>query len=405
MLPFSTRFFCWLSLSFGAAGGGYFLTLIFGWPFLFAIVLAVGATAALGWWLLRDPGSLGRHRGAFFAALILGASLLLYRSLGLLEKHGGWDAWGLWNYHARMLADPHQWSNLFQPLLYDHPDYPLCLPAGLAFLMRAFPGAAWDSPGVVVAFASMFAVVFMLFGELFRRRAWVGIAALFFLTQDDVFLRIAVSQYADTLLALYLLTAVVALGYVATDARAGVIAGAAVGLCLWTKNEGFVLGVLAVLCYAPTLLRRRTGGLFLIGLAFPLTWWLVFRVGYAPQNDLSGQGLQKIVEWLGQSSRYAQVWEEVSLIVRKQYGLLSWLVVLFAGILLSGRERPDRGFVLVLLAAFTYCLIFLVSPYEPEWHVRTALPRLLHQLQPTLLFACGVLAAKYRFLAAEQLQG
>lgn len=402
MLPFSTRFFCWLGLSFGAWGGGYFLTLLLGLHFIVAVVIAVGATGAIAWWLLRDGEKLPSS-GAYIATLFVGTSLLLYRSLDFLEKHGGWDAWALWNYHARMLVDPQRWQNLFQPLLYDHPDYPLCLPAGLAFLMRAFPGADTDSPSIVVAFAGMLAVALLLFNELFRKRAWVGITMLFLLSQDDVFLRIAVSQYADTLLSFYLLAALVAMDYITTHRQAAVIAGATLGLCMWTKNEGLILAVLTAVCFAPRLLKKGIGLRFLAGISLPLAWWLIFNIGYAPPNDLSGRDTAFLLEALFQPSRFVRVWDEMTRIVQEQYALMAWLVLLCIGLLIAHREPPPCGFVLVLLVFLAYCGIFLISPYDPEWHVRTALSRLIHQLVPALLYVCGSLLAKYRILPAEKL--
>jgi uncharacterized membrane protein YiaA len=82
---------------------------------------------------------------------------------------------------------------------------------------------------------------------------------------------------------------------------------------------------------------------------------------------------------------------------------MAWLVVLYIGLFIARRELPHRGFILVLLVFLAYCGIFLVSPYEPDWHVRTALSRLIHQLVPALLYISGSLFAKYRILPAEKL--
>jgi len=49
------------------------------------------------------------------------------------RPNGDWDAWSIWNLHARYLyRGGEHWTSLFSPALnWSHPDYPLLLPASV----------------------------------------------------------------------------------------------------------------------------------------------------------------------------------------------------------------------------------------------------------------------------------
>jgi hypothetical protein len=62
----------------------------------------------------------------------------------------------------------------------------------------------------------------------------------------------------------------------------------------------------------------------------------------------------------------------------------SWTVVLCLTILLP--RGPRRYAVLPVVVLFAaYLAIFVVTPHELAWHIRTALPRLMLQVLPLLL--------------------
>ena len=70
---------------------------------------------------------------AFMIALVAALYSAIMRTLA--HPHGdGWDAFAIWNLHARFLfrGGPH-WRDAFTPLLpWSHPDYPLLLPGAIA---------------------------------------------------------------------------------------------------------------------------------------------------------------------------------------------------------------------------------------------------------------------------------
>ncbi len=71
-------------------------------------------------------------RGAVFLCFffLLANAILAFVLLSKNNPHGNWDAWAIWNMHARFLyRGGASWRVLFSPeLAYSHPDYPLLLP-------------------------------------------------------------------------------------------------------------------------------------------------------------------------------------------------------------------------------------------------------------------------------------
>ena len=130
--------------------------------------------------------------------LALAAVTAAYRA----SPHGEWDAWAIWNLHARFLfRGGDEWRTLFQ-IDWSQPAYPLLMPASVARVW-AYAGHETTLGPALVALAFVIATVLLVMTalDLNRRRAWIAgsllIGAGGFLAQVS-------SQCADVPLACFI---------------------------------------------------------------------------------------------------------------------------------------------------------------------------------------------------------
>jgi hypothetical protein len=161
--------------------------------FLLADASIWAAIGALGWWFGRRGASPAKAvppadapaatpidwivRAAFgvTAVLAIGAVLATVAS----SPHGEWDAWAIWNLHARFLfRGGEEWRDLLT-IGWSQPDYPLLLPASVARLWAYAGRETTFGPALVaMAFGAASVIVVMTRLGLERRRAWIAGAVL-----------------------------------------------------------------------------------------------------------------------------------------------------------------------------------------------------------------------------------
>ena len=201
-----------------------------------------------------------------FAVELL-ASLGSFLVAFLKEPHGKWDAWLIWNMHARFLyRSGEAWREVFAGgMEWSHWDYPLLLPLSI---VRGWKYSGNDSIYIPAAFALLFTLLtlgLLLCALMFLRRRIQGYLAAMILLGTPLFIMMGASQLADVPLAFFMLTTLVLLFLPARSPgnRSGalVLSGIAAGLCAWTKNEGllFLLIVYLLLAGARIDDRDRTG--------------------------------------------------------------------------------------------------------------------------------------------------
>lgn len=412
----SCLFFLWLVLFNGRIGA------LFG----VEVTLAVLCAGALYWRRRRAaeaewpaPDALPTATRRLLTAGIL--ALTAWRVAPCLiaaaeQPHGQWDAWAIWNLRARFLfRGVTHWTDAFSEHLYRfHPDYPLMLPGAVA---HGWFAAGAETPLVPILLGILFAfatVLLLYFGLAAARNEWRGGLAALTLLTTPLFLFHASSQYADVPLGFFFL-ATTALLCLHDRMPAGhspllVLAGISAGLAAWTKNEGlFFLGAVAVAGLLVRCRRGRTAALlrdgqaFLLGLLPVLTVVAIFKLGYAPANDLvaasqsAGVGAR-----LGACSRHVQIgqdflrralefghWTRLSPIPFNPVPLLlGWLVL--TGTRVETRDRPGAATAALALGLTLagYFGAFLVTPADLRWHLETAGDRLFLQLWPSALFLC-----------------
>lgn len=440
----------WLSLAFGLGIGVssslYFVWLVIVGPAIGGFILIeIAIVGALLLYLYRRVGrqaatiELARPQPAtrskiYHTAMIAFGTLLMIVVaiefwLATQTPHGAWDAWAIWNLHARFLFRAgDSWRDTFSLTDYFHPDYPL--------LISAIVARSWQYIGrettLVPALISplfMFATAGLLGSALAHLRStYHGIVAALLLLGTSAFVYEGASQMSDIALGYFFLATVVMLCFRdrmrAGKFRAALIAGMAAAFAAWTKNEGLLFFIVALLVFCVISLHaiasksagERTeirsasclgvlrGRLrpkafleqlmpFLLGSLPILLIVIYFKAQLPTPGDiLAAQGLQATVAKVTDLSRY---W----LILR---AYLEWtirfsrgaIIVLVAYMLLVGRDPGVRSKVLTVMPAsllvlmlLGYFMVYLTTPYDLAWHVSSSISRLYLQLWPTAVFA------------------
>jgi len=426
-----------LKLSLGAGLGAgitscfYFLSRIVGGPsrvISVATEILPWAAAACAFWLARQKrivmaaqatplGLLWSLLPAFVVALAMAVPLFLDSTAS--NPYGAWDAWAIWNQRARFLAQPDgSWRRAFSPLLNQiagagaaHADYPM--------LLSGYVARCWtwmDSIGDVaapIATAALFsaATVGVLVSALavLRGRSTAIIAALILL--GTAFQLICPWQYADIPIGFYYLSTFALILLADADReRILTLAGLAMGLAAWTKNEGLLFTLLLTCAVAVNALiskNWRQLALFTMGAAVPVTLALGFKFFMAPATGTFGQSpltdtMHRLVDW----SRYAKIGKAFWIEGIAQGAGMAHPIICLAVLGVFLKLSPERLRQPVMISSLSalfavyagYFCAYVITPLDLTWHLNTSLDRLYAQLWPSL-----VLLAPATYKTAEEL--
>jgi len=383
------RFFVWLMLAFGFTSMTYFLSLPAHLPFLLTVfIVACFATLSFIWFKRNIPVSSGQpDQPDVFRAYVVffaGLAFLVYKGYQLEAEYGYWDAWWLWDHHAKYLQDATYWRELFKLDDAYHPDYPLYVSSLIAFAWRL---TGTFSMLVPYAFSALVALVFpcAFFLSLYPRNLVVATMAFVLLVFNESFVRQAFNQYADQPLGLLLFCAIFCMQYARQNAHVITVIGALLGCMIWMKNEGLLLSAVFLLFNYRVLLGGGSWRKFITGIAFPLCVYAFLKLN-APVNDLlKGQGAETIHR-LADLSRYEAVFSNLfTLLASQGAGLL--LCFLFYGVYCYvARLSPGRDVFMLLACMLGFCMVYIVTPHDLGWHIRTSMERVVYQLLPALIY-------------------
>lgn len=408
----SCCFFLWL-LIFGAADSSFVAMD----PFLYILIagylsfiLRQKGYVVRSEAMTEDAPSNGTDRFIHAWSIIaVAVAIVLFISFSLKSPHGGWDAWSIWNLRAKFLfRGGDHWTDGFSPgVKWSHPDYPLLIPATIA-RGWSFLGIESTLTPATVSLLFTLAVVGLLASSISMLRGSTQAAlAVLVLLGTPTFISQGASQYADVPLGFFYLATLTLL--VAHDnaqrscPRLLFLAGAFSALAAWTKNEGLMFVVTVVLVRTIIVLHSRgwrafvhQTRTFVAGLLPFIAVVVLFKMSIAPPSDLLGtQGFLHVILKLTDPSRYFTV---LSAFLSKAYhfggGYLNAVpflsvLLLMSGIRLEERDRTGiaTSFFVLLLMLMGYCLVYIVTPYDLQWHLDTSLDRLLMHLWPSLVFS------------------
>ena len=332
---------------------------------------------------------------------IAGLAAVTFAARSYVAPHGEWDAWAIWNVRARaaFLNLPSAGAHTAVLPVLAHADYPELVPRAIA---RAWTFAGVDDVTVPVLLAAMFAgVSALLAGASIGRRsgARLGVLTAAFILASPVLVNWTWSQGADVPLSFFVLLTFVFTASAVTRKSAALwaFAGLSAGLSAWTKNEGIVFVIVAALICAFWTWRSRQSWrssllTFAAGAAPALLVLVAFKLNLVVANNLiAAQSLERTIGLL--------TWERFSMISQAMArelwfsgaSLVGPLPLLGLFVAVNSRPRwiPEAGLTLqgigMMLAA--YALVYVLTPHDLAWHLRTSLDRLILHLMPSMVWA------------------
>ncbi|PYY12031.1 MAG: hypothetical protein DMG69_02465 [Acidobacteria bacterium] len=354
-----------------------------------------------------STGFLGQILAAGFTLSLIGALYRCGKELAANPQGTGWDAFAIWNLHARFLfRGGEHWRDAFSGLIpWFHPDYPLLLPASIAHFWT-YLGRETAAVPAALAFAFTFSTVALLFSAVSVLRGRnQGLLAGVMLLGTPSFLRQGLSEYADVPLSFFLLAAIVLLILAGRVPQSNfsllVLSGFMAACAAWTKNEGLLFlaafAVARLVIPAPwenwaIWLRQMTP---LAATIIPILLLIAyFKLAVAGPGELFSNSqimLQKAID----PSRY---WMIARWFLKDFLGFGGWflmpgtlLIIAYATILGKHGEASSRtgaatcAWALVLTAT-GYFAVYVITPYDLRWHLMWSLDRLFMQLWPSVLF-------------------
>ncbi len=411
-----------------AVGLGTLSLAYFGWRLVgapgvaFAPLAWAGLAAAGGAALLRirraprlpaaarhSPDVWSRVTVVLLLAIVvftLAAGVVFTRQLPL----GRFDAWAIWTARARLLHRAEEPAVVFSLLRRAHPDYPLLVPGSLAAQFAMFDS---ESPRIPQATGALFllaaaAATALAVRSVGAHPGWAATAAALWLA-TPMAQWWGFAQCADIPLAYLIVVAATLLALQLPSERPTSIppalAGFTLGLLPWAKNEGLVLAALLGGLFAIGALPSTDGRRRLLAVAIgALPGFLavaLLRLAWAPNTDL-GHFVGGVFERLVDPTRWPIVLAAFGERLAPGRGWTEWgivWVIAAVALLVGWRARSGRGPALAFLHAslaaawVAWLAVFVGTPQDLDWQIRTALDRLLLQLLPlTLAAAFGGLA-------------
>jgi hypothetical protein len=327
---------------------------------------------------------------------LIGLVIIMPKLSAHISNWGRWDAVAIWNLHAKFLFHTSLWTSYLRAdMEWTHPDYPLFLPASIAFFWKTQGSIDSLIPFLLSLFFTL-SIPIVLFSALPKHtfsQKIIAVSTPLLLLSNDTYLKWFLAQMADAPLSLAYLLAFVYLRIFEVSRNNGAlfIAATLVSASVWIKNEGVVFLIsflLIVFIY-----QSRSDWRYLVRMTVVVTVTLFipmyFKVFFAPTNDLvSAFNFQDLTMKFMDFSRY-------KLIIKHSFGALKssdlYLLLLIPSVfvLTNWKVREllfSLSFKALLLCSVFYFFIYLFTPKELNWHLETSSVRLLLHIIPSFCF-------------------
>ncbi|MBU0469749.1 MAG: glycosyltransferase family 39 protein [Candidatus Omnitrophica bacterium] len=315
---------------------------------------------------------------------------------------GRWDAWALYNMKTKFLLFSGSWKDIFRLHWHTQPGYPLLLPfinaSAYSFAQKTINSVCFST-----AILLSFSCGLLLFGSLkqFTRSSIAFIGSTLLLT-NPVYLSLSTAQYADILLAFYLLASIttIIITLQTKDKGFAVLSGLFLGLMTFTKNEGIVfclilfgLTCLNIIIFNKDAFRSRfkIPAYLLIGLAATAIFTIVFKLFLAPPNpDIFPANVSNAsMEFLNFKGLMIVVNFTLKEIVYKGWCFI-WplMIIMFAGNPMKF-FRKESSLISVFFICYLLILLFIYLTtinFDLTWRLTSTLQRILFYLLPSALF-------------------
>lgn len=329
--------------------------------------------------------------------MLLGLAIYSFVTSSITRPHGEGDAIAIWNLRARLLFDSGvAWRQAFAPeFAGTHPDYPLLIP-GLIARTWEYVGLRSVAVPAAIGFGFTFGTVALLWTALRALgRQHGGWLAAGLLLGSPVYIAAGASQYADVPLSFFFLAATTLLCLhqkrSEIDRPLVYLAGFALGLGAWTKNEGLLFLLVVPVCHAWSM--RRGGrrvllaelGALALGASPALLALIWFKMCLVPQNDLLARlTIDAVLERSTTALRYQEI---AGAFLQEIWALEPAVLVVLVYIVLAHRRCRVALCAIPAFMLVGHFTVYLLMSASLSWHLATSLPRLFQQLLPLVLFA------------------
>ena len=345
-------------------------------------------------------------------SISLAISAILFGFISLNNPHGYWDAWAIWNMRARFLVRSGEQIGIAFSSLLAHSDYPLLLPCSVARIWTLLGNESLFVP-IFTAFIFTIATIGLLFSSLsYMQNRYQGLLAVLFLLTIGSLIERGADQMADVPIGLYYLSTIVCYSIYHFENEKSFyyifLAGILAGFAAWTKNEGILFLMVAIL--ARFLLGFSSRGfrgylreiaIFLCGAAPIILLVSFFKLKFAPPNYIIlGQGVEVTLSRLLDSNRYlvigkSFIFEFIDLF-DDHWILIALLIILWG---FSSDKQNKLGirytWYILSLMLIGYFMVYIITPRDVIWHLSTSLSRLYMQLLPSAIFLFFMSIANY----------
>jgi hypothetical protein len=284
--------------------------------------------------------------------------------------------------------------------LMSHADYPLMLPAIVAFFWSSCASTTFVVP-LLVSFSFVLLNCLLVYHGLRRfTNATYAIVGMLILVADTNFQIHNSAQCADTLLAMFILLCVILFcedkrDSVSTTIIIGLIAAA----CTWIKNEGDLFFMMFTIVFLLKYARNpKYIGYYLAGAALPILITLSYKLFFSPTNDLvagNNDFLHQSLARLHDLSRYSILIKMGRDILVSNYWPVIILLLLVAGF--NRRALTTLPFILLYMVTAGYVVILITTPHNLQWHLHNAADRLILHIYPAFVFLSMVALFKGNF--------
>jgi len=354
------------------------------------------------------------HLSKYFKLMLV--FLISFFTLGFIlyalnHPHGEWDSWAIWNHKARYFYRAFSQNRInllddLKTLSFAHQDYPLLIPLSIARIWT-YGGKEIFAIPLIVNFLFVVGIALILYGSISHLGNNVsGMLSIVALFSCSYFLRKSADQMADVPISFFLLGAMVL--FVLKDNLMEnkwkknylMMAGVFTSMAAWVKNEGLMFFCCIILanCILVVFRKKNVRGIyeilwFVLGALPILLIIMLFKIKYAPQNDLfASNSISFILESILDPNRFWYILKsffiEIFAVGKGLIIILPLLVIFFK----NSENSVNPGncqfvYLTILLILSGFFSIYLITPHELEWHVLTSLRRVLLQIYPSFIFA------------------
>lgn len=289
-----------------------------------------------------------------------------------------------------------------------HPDYPLLLPLGEAWVYKTL-GEFNDylvKALFPIYFIGTLAVFYSCLIRLFKRKA--ALLFTFFLATVSQFRNFGFTSYAEIVLVFYFTASFLYLFlWMKKENFSYLILSALLAFSgIWTKNEGSMLFLVNLIVLAIMLIDKKinlskkiiyflTYSLIVVLLFSP---WIIFKSSNGLSNDVINKDTMKISVAFKNLNRILPILNEYQKHVfgPKKWNIIWILVILIFILKFKNIFKDDQKYFTyaVIFCFLGYALVYIITPQNLGWHLSTSGSRIILHFLPISLFWAALCTRK-----------